>query len=159
MRKLKEGDYVTISYDGMLESGEIFESATTDNPFEFVVGEKSVFPSFETGLIGMAPGETRTIRVGPEEAYGQRREELIQTLDRGVFGEKIEPQPGMILGVTVEKDGRNHQVPVMILTVNGDQVSVDYNHPLAGQELLYRITILAIAAAGEAGVGNKSGRN
>jgi FKBP-type peptidyl-prolyl cis-trans isomerase 2 len=107
----------------------------------------------------MAPGETRTIRVGPEEAYGQRREELIQTLDRGVFGEKIEPQPGMILGVTVEKDGRNHQVPVMILTVNGDQVSVDYNHPLAGQELLYRITILAIAAAGEAGVGNKSGRN
>jgi FKBP-type peptidyl-prolyl cis-trans isomerase 2 len=156
MQKLKEGDYVTISYDGMLENGEIFESATADNPFEFVVGEKSVFPSFETGLIGMAPGETRTIKVGPEEAYGPHREELVQTLNRSAFGEKIAPQPGMILGMTVEKDGRNHQVPVMILAVNGEQVSVDYNHPLAGQELLYRITIQAIAEAGAAGGGNKS---
>ena len=138
MQKLKEGDYVTISYDGMLENGEIFESATADNPFEFVVGEKSVFPSFETGLIGMAPGETRTIKVGPEEAYGPHREELVQTLNRSAFGEKIAPQPGMILAV------------------NGEQVSVDYNHPLAGQELLYRITIQAIAEAGAAGGGNKS---
>jgi FKBP-type peptidyl-prolyl cis-trans isomerase 2 len=145
MQKVKEGDYVTITYDGAMENGEVFESAPEESPFEFVVGQNSVFPSFEAGLIGMKPGETRTITVSPEEAYGPRIEELVQTFDRSVFGDQIEPEPGMIVGMTIQRDGQNRQVPAAIMAVEGDRVTVDYNHPLAGQELLYRITLQAIA--------------
>ena len=149
MQKVKEGDYVTITYEGTLASGEVFESAPEESPFEFTLGQQCVFPSFESGIIGMAPGETKTIKVGPEEAYGTRQEDLVHTLDRSAFGEKTEPQPGMIVGMTIEKDGQEHQVPAMIMAVNGDQVTVDYNHPLAGQELLYKITLQTIGEAEE----------
>lgn len=147
MQKVKEGDYVTITYEGTLESGEVFESATEESPFEFTLGQKSVFPSFESGIVGMQAGETKTIKVDPKEAYGLRREDLVQTLDRSAFGEKADLQPGMIVGMTMEKDGQSHQVPAMIMVVDGEQITVDYNHPLAGQELLYKITLLTIAEA------------
>ena len=149
MQKVKEGDYVTITYEGTLESGEVFESATEESPFEFALGQQCVFPSFESGIIGMAPGETRTIKVGPEEAYGKRRDELVQTLNRSAFGDKTDPQPGMIVGMTMKKEDQEHQVPAMIMAVDGDQITVDYNHPLAGQELLYKITLKTIGEAEE----------
>jgi len=149
MQKVKEGDYVTITYEGTLQSGEVFESATEESPFEFTLGQQSVFPSFESGIIGMKQGETKSIKVGPEEAYGLRRDDLVQTLNRKAFGDQNEPQPGMVVGMTMEKDGQTHQVPAMIMEVNGDQVTVDYNHPLAGQELLYKITLITIAEAEE----------
>ena len=145
MQKVKEGDYVTITYEGTLKSGEVFESATTERPFEFALGQQCVFPSFESGIIGMTPGETKNIKVGPEEAYGTRREDLIHILDRSSFGGETDPQPGMIVGMTMQKDGQEHQVPAMVMAVDGDKVTVDYNHPLAGQELLYKITLLTIA--------------
>jgi FKBP-type peptidyl-prolyl cis-trans isomerase 2 len=125
-----------------------------------VVGQKSVFPSFETGIIGMAPGETKTIKVLPDEAYGNRRDELVQTLDRRAFGDKTDLQRGMIVGMTIEKEGQTHQVPAMVTAVADNQITIDYNHPLAGQELLYRITVKNIAedtestATGSCGCGS-----
>lgn len=147
MQKVKEGDYVTITYEGVLADGEIFETATEDAPFEFMVGQNSVYPSFESGVIGMQPGETRSITVSSEEAYGPRIEELVQTFERKVFGDRIEPKPGMVVGMTVERDGENHQVPATIVEVAGETVTVDYNHPLAGQDLFYRITLQSVVEA------------
>ncbi len=145
MRTVKTGDYVAITYEGTLVNGEVFEAATEEAPLEFMVGQDTVFPSFEEGLLGMKPGETRTITVSPEEAYGPRIEELVQTFDRKVFGDRLDPQPGMVVGMTVERDGRNQQVPASIVAVENDRVTVDYNHPLAGEELHYRITLRTIA--------------
>ncbi|MFN2369009.1 MAG: peptidylprolyl isomerase [Desulfurivibrionaceae bacterium] len=139
MRTVKTGDYVAITYEGTLVNGEVFESATEEAPLEFMVGQDTVFPSFEEGLLGMEPGETRSITVNPEEAYGPRIEELVQTFDRKVFGDRLDPKPGMVVGMTVERDGRNQQVPASIIAVENDRVTVDYNHPLAGEELHYRI--------------------
>lgn len=145
MQQVKEGDYVTITYEGTLESGEVFESATAESPFEFALGQQCVFPSFDSGIIGMKQGETKTVKVAPEEAYGTRREDLIHTLNRSSFGGETDPQPGMIVGMTMQKDDQEHQVPAMVMAVDGDKITVDYNHPLAGQELLYKITLLSIA--------------
>lgn len=145
MQKVKEGDYVTITYEGTLASGEVFESATAESPFEFALGQQCVFPSFESGIIGMKPGETKNIKVGSEEAYGTRREDLVHILDRSSFGGEADPQPGMIVGMTMKKDDQEHQVPAMVMAIDGDKITVDYNHPLAGQELLYKITLLTIA--------------
>lgn len=151
MQKVKEGDYVSLTYEGTLANGEIFESAADENPFEFVIGQQSVFPSFESGVIGMIPGETKSIKVGPDEAYGKHREELVQIINRSAFGAEIEIKPGIILGMTIKKEDREHQVPALIVAVEDDQVTLDYNHPLAGQELLYQITLKSIAAEGESG--------
>ena len=145
MQTAQKGDYVTVEYNGMREDGEVFESSDDNGPLSFVIGQDNVFPSFEKAVIGMAPGETRTATVESGEAYGPRHEDWVQTIDRAALGEEIDPQPGVILGMKVERDGESHQVPALIVEVDEKQVTVDYNHPLAGQDLQYKITLQSIA--------------
>jgi len=145
MQNAKKDDYVTVEYEGMLESGEVFESSTDNGPLSFVIGQNSVFPSFEAAVVGMAPGETGSALVGSGEAYGPRREELLQTINRNALGEKVDPQPGIVISMDMEQDGQTHQVPAMIVEVNDGNITIDYNHPLAGHDLHYKITLLSIA--------------
>ena len=147
MQKAKNGDYVTVEYDGTLDNGEAFESSSENGPLSFVIGQNSVFPSFEKAVIGMAPGETRDATVGSAEAYGPRREELVQTIDRSALGKEIDPQPGMVVGIKMEQEGQTHQIPATVVEVNDDQITIDYNHPLAGRDLQYKITLQAISEA------------
>ncbi len=95
--------------------------------------------------MGMNPGETRTIHIQPEDAYGPHYSNLVHDIKREVFKGKLEPKPGMILSLTIEKDGQDQQVPTTVLAVNNDSVTVDYNHPLAGKILTYTVTLHAIA--------------
>lgn len=149
MQKAQKGDYVTVEYEGALENGEIFESSGENGPLSFVIGQNSVFPSFEEAVIGLAPGESSTAIVRSGEAYGDRRQELIQVLNRGSLGDTIDPQPGMVIGMKIERDGQSHQIPATISEVDGDRVTIDYNHPLAGRDLHYRITLREIAGPEE----------
>lgn len=145
MKRVKDGDHVTLTYVGELADGEIFESTEDTGPLEFQIGSEAVMPGFENALIGMTEGEEKTITLQPEEAYGPKQPELTHVVQRSVFGTKVEPQPGMVLGMAVEKDGKKHQVPVMVTSVTGDKVAIDFNHPLAGKTLTYKITLLAIS--------------
>ena len=147
MQQAKKGDYVTVEYEGVLDNGEAFESSADNGPLSFVIGQNNVFPSFEKVIVGMSPGETRDATVGSDEAYGPRREELVQTIDRSRLGKEIDPQPGMVVGIQVEQDGQTHQVPATVIEVNDDQITIDYNHPLAGRDLQYKITLQAISEA------------
>ncbi|MBU0481439.1 MAG: peptidylprolyl isomerase [Proteobacteria bacterium] len=145
---VQEGDFITVVYDGILDNGEIFETSSDTGPLEFTVGLGNVMAAFENGVLGMCKGETREIKVSPEEGFGPHNPELTQTIDRDSLGTNIEPKIGMVLGMTLEKDGQTHQVPAMVVDISGDQVIVDYNHPLAGRELTYRITVKDIKAPG-----------
>lgn len=145
MQRVKTGDCVTIEYEGTLESGDVFETTAEVGPLEFEVGTNAVLPAFEKTVIGMAPGETRQLEVAPEEAYGPRREELVQTFDRSVFGPGLEPKTGMVLGMTLEREGNKKKVPGLVTAVTGGTVTIDFNHPLAGQKLLFTITLQGIA--------------
>ena len=144
MQKAKKDDYVTVEYEGTLGDGEIFESSEDNGPLSFVIGQNSVFPSFEEAVIGMAPGESKTALVGSKESYGPRREELVQTINRTALGDQVDPQPGTVISMKMEQEGQEHQVPAMIVEVNDDQVTIDYNHPLAGRDLHYKITLQSI---------------
>ncbi len=144
MQTAQKDDYVTVVYEGTLKSGEIFESSDDNGPLSFVIGQNTVFPSFEKAVLGLAPGETTTALVGPGESYGPRREELVQTINRSALDKKIDPQPGMVIGMDIEQDGQKQNVPAMIIEVNKEQVTIDYNHPLAGQDLQYKITLESI---------------
>jgi FKBP-type peptidyl-prolyl cis-trans isomerase 2 len=141
MLKAKPGDLVTVIYEGIIENGEIFESSQDTGPLQFRIGTGSVMAGFEEAVIGMGINESKEIRLQPEEAYGLPKEELIHTIGRSTWDENADIKPGVVLGMTMEKDGKQHQVPAMVTAVAGDMVTIDYNHPLAGKQVIYKITV------------------
>lgn len=147
MSKAKPGDLITVIYDGILENGEIFESSQDNGPLQFRIGTGSVMVAFEKAVIGMGINEIKEIRLQPEEAYGLPREELIHTVDRSTWDKNADIKPGVVLGMTLEKDGEQHQVPAMVTAVSGDKVTIDFNHPLAGKQVIYKISVQNIEAA------------
>ena len=157
MQRVSENDTVTIIYDGLLPSGEQFDSSQDTGPLQFQMGTGSVLPAFEQAVLGMAAQETKSITVAAKDAYGLKNEDLILTVSRqGLADQAI--APGMILGLNMEKDGEQHKVPATVLAVGAETVTVDFNHPLAGQDITYRITLLSIdtPAAEAAGCGCSS---
>jgi FKBP-type peptidyl-prolyl cis-trans isomerase 2 len=144
MKIVEDNDTVTLTYTGKLENGEIFADITKQQPFILELGNNQAPPTLEQALIGMSVGDTKSIRLDPEEGYGYRRKELLHTLERKSISDKITPKPGMILSLSVEKEGNEHKVPATIVEVNEDTLVVDYNHPLAGHHLTYIVTVIDI---------------
>lgn len=143
MQRVSENDFVTIIYDGLLPNGEIFDSSKDTGPLQFQLGTGSVLPAFEQAVLGMVVQETRNITVAARDAHGLKNEELIVTVNRKGLADK-NIAPGMILGMNLEKDGQQHQVPATVLALDAQTVTIDFNHPLAGQDITYRITLLSI---------------
>jgi FKBP-type peptidyl-prolyl cis-trans isomerase 2 len=144
MRKVKQGDHITIEYQGMLEDGEIIESSANTGAFELEVGKGFMPPGFENALIDMEQGQERTITLPPEEAFGHRDKKLLHTLNISVLGENATPKVGMILGMTVVIEGQKQKIPALVTAVNGEEVSIDFNHPLAGKAVVYKFTVKGI---------------
>ncbi len=144
MKKVKKNDRVTISYTGKLENGTIFQATTESEPLIITIGNLDVPPTLEQAIIGMSAGNKKLVKLEPDEGYGPRRKDLLQTLNRNVVNVDIPPQVGMILSLKVEKDGQKYPVPATVVEVNDDTIVVDYNHPLAGHNLLYDITVISI---------------
>ena len=132
---------LAIFLKGELENGETFEQTPEDHPLLIVLGQKNIFPKMEQILENMQRGETQSVKMLPEEAYGPHHQELVQTIDLSNFKNNIQPAPGMILSLTLEKEGRQEKVPATVLAVENDTVTVDYNHPLAGKTVVYTMTL------------------
>jgi len=142
MTALKTGDTAKVHYTGTLEDGRVFDTSKDRDPLEFTVGEGQIIPGFENGLVGMEIGETRNIEVVPDEAYGQRREELVLEIPVGEFPEHITPEIGLQLQIK-QQDGT--PFGVVITDVSEEAVILDANHPLAGQTLLFEVELMEIA--------------
>jgi FKBP-type peptidyl-prolyl cis-trans isomerase 2 len=136
-------DTVTIRYTAALEDGELIEK--TDKPVTVAIGSGTICPAVEACLFGMEPGQTRVIRVQPEDAYGLHRPELVQDIPLAAFQGKLVPQSGMILSLNVQREGQNCHVPATVTAVRNNIVTVDYNHPLAGQIIVYTVHLISIA--------------
>ena len=144
MKKIEKGARVVIEYEGLLENGETVESSSETGPFELEVGKGAMPPSFENALIGMHEGEEKTIILQPNEAFGHHDKKLLHTVNKSVFGETTSPQPGMVLGMTVEKGGQKQKIPALVTAINGEEVTIDFNHPLAGKTITYKIIVRAV---------------
>jgi FKBP-type peptidyl-prolyl cis-trans isomerase 2 len=147
MQQVQLNVKVTLSFTGKLENGTIFQTATESEPLIITIGNHDIPPTLEQALIGMSIGEQKLVRLEPDEGYGIRRKDLLQTLSKDTFKNRLDPQVGMVLSLRVEKDGQAHQVPATVVEANDNTIVVDYNHPLAGHNLLYDIKVLAIETA------------
>lgn len=131
----------TVHYTGTLPvSGEVFDSSEGRDPLTFLVGHKQMIPGFEEELMGAEKGERRTFTLEPERAYGQKMEEAIQTIPKDMFGD-IEPEVGMTLMSDVG--------PFNVTVVEGDTITVDFNHKLAGETLEFSVEVVDVRPASE----------
>lgn len=144
MKRAKPGDVVSIDYEGVLENGEVFESTAEIGALDFTLGTGSVMPAFELAIVGMSVNETTEIVLQPKDGYGERQKELLQTIDKSVFGDKQELKVGQILNLNVVKEGKTHNVPATLIEIGDTTLTVDYNHPLAGHTLTYKVTVKSI---------------
>ncbi|MBM9537162.1 FKBP-type peptidyl-prolyl cis-trans isomerase [Desulfobulbus alkaliphilus] len=138
-------DTVSISYTATLPSGEMVESVPEEQPITLTIGQGCILKAVEASLMGMKPGQSKTVHILPEDAYGPHHESLVHEVSLTSFGDRIEPKPGMILARTIEIDGVQRQVPVTVLAVDKTNVTLDYNHPLAGKTISYTVKLHAIA--------------
>jgi len=140
----KTNDTVSLFYRGKLDNGEIFNIVEKDEPLEAQIGNSDIPPTLEQAVMEMKVGETRKIRVPPEEGFGPRQKNLVQTIDNEEMIKSINPKPGMILSLKVDKDGSEQKIPATVTEVSGSEITVDYNHPLAGHHLTYHLTLADI---------------
>jgi len=137
-------DTVSVSYAATLPSGEVIESVPESKPITLVIGSGRILKAVEASLMGMEPGQTRTVDILPEDAYGSYRKALVHEVARSSFAGRIDPKPGMILSLAIEKDGIQQQVPATVLAASSETITIDYNHPLAGRTITYSVKLHAI---------------
>lgn len=143
MEEVKSGDSVKVHYKGTLSDGTVFDSSEGRDPLAFTVGENRVIPGFEQAVIGMKVGDSRTETIPSDQAYGAKRDELFIKAPRENMPKEMEPKVGDQLQMTTQ-EGR--AVPVTIIEINETEVTLDANHPLAGRDLTFEITLVEIAS-------------
>ena len=142
MSKARKGSNVKVHYTGKLTSGEVFDSSVESDPLAFEVGSGQMIPGFDEAVEGMALNEKKTVIIPADQGYGQRREEMVVQVDRSEFPENVIPEVGLQLQAQKD-DGQSFLVT--IVEVEGSQVTLDANHPLAGQDLVFEIELVALA--------------
>jgi peptidylprolyl isomerase len=139
---VKNGDTVSVYYMGTLANGSVFDSNLEKTPLTFTVGAHTVIPGFEDAVIGMAKDQVKTVHIPVDQAYGSYRDDLVFAVNRSFFSADNPPQVGMYYAVTNPNDGSVTRVKVV--SVNGDLVTIDENHMLAGENLTFMIRIAGI---------------
>lgn len=142
MAEVKKGNRVKVYYTGRLNDGTVFETNIGQSPLEFTVGKGKVIKGFEKAVLGMGVGQTKTVTMKPGDAYGPKDPALIWTVTADEFspGGTV-PEPGKDVALT-RADGT--RIAGRITRIEGDQVTVDGNHPLAGRNLTFEIKLAGI---------------
>ncbi|HSV26988.1 MAG TPA: peptidylprolyl isomerase [Sedimentisphaerales bacterium] len=140
MAQAKTGDRVRVFYTGKLDDGTVFDSNFGGDALEFTVGSGELIGGFDKAVIGMSAGDATTIRISPEDAYGQRLEERVVVLSRKELPSGLDPGVGQHLRFG-SPDGA---VTVLVTAATEESITVDGNHPLAGKSLTFEIELAAI---------------
>ncbi|MFH1061856.1 MAG: peptidylprolyl isomerase [Candidatus Omnitrophota bacterium] len=141
MNQAKQGDKVKIHYTGKLKNNSVFDSSRSRNPFEFIIGSGQVIAGFEEGTLGMKVNETKTITIPCDKAYGPKNPDLIAIVARGHLPKDLVPAVGLRLGIHNEN---GQKIPAIITEITEKEVTVDANHPLAGEDLIFELELVEI---------------
>lgn len=142
----RSGDKVKIHYTGRLDDGRVFDSSKERTPIELTVGEERLLPGFEEALTGMEPGDERTVKIPADRAFGPHRPELMLSVGRDELPEHIKPQVGQQLQM---QQGNGEVAVVTVAEVSDEQVTIDANHPLAGQDLTFDLELVEVGPGKE----------
>jgi len=146
----KSGDTVFIHYTGKVVDGDVFETTLDGEARGIVIGQHETLPYFEQALIGMKPGESKSITLTPEEGFGPYRDEpgMTHTMERKSLAHTIEPLVGQQLNAAIflpdQPADQSQIVPVVITAVTDTTITVDANHPLAGKSLNFEVMLMDI---------------
>lgn len=143
MAQAKNGDTVRMNYTGTLQDGTTFDSSEGRDPLEFVVGSGQIIPGLDAAIPGMAVGDTKTVQVPSDQAYGAVNESASQAVPRSQIPDNIPLDVGTQLQMQTPQ---GQVVQVTVTEVNDDEVTLDANHPLAGKDLTFAIEITGIDA-------------
>ena len=141
MTNAKEGDTVKVHYTGSFQDGTVFDTSDGKEPLEFTIGAGDVIPGFDSAVLGMAAGDNKEVHVPMTEAYGPHHDDLVLTIEREQLPMESDPVEGMMLQAHL-RDGQT--VMVQITDVTDESVTLDANHPLAGKDLTFQITLMEI---------------
>ena len=142
MSHAKSGDTVKIHYTGTLADGTQFDSSAGRDPLEFTLGSGQVIPGFDKAVEGMTVGDSKSVNITAQDAYGPRHEQMVQDVPKSALPDDLEPAEGMSL----QARGQDGRVVNLTVTHVGDEaITVDGNHPLAGKDLNFDIQLVEIA--------------
>jgi len=141
MAAAQQGDTVKVHYTGKVKDGEIFDSTDDREPLEFTLGEGLTITGFEEAIVGMEPGDSKTVDIPVNKAYGEPREDLVIDVAREQIPPEIEPEEGLQLQLN-QPEG--DELIVVVTDVNEETVTLDGNHPLAGKDLNFNIELVEI---------------
>lgn len=134
---------VTLHFALRLENGEVVDSTFDKKPATFKVGDGNLLPGFEQQLYGFKAGDKRTLQVAPEQGFGQHNPQNVQVMPRSQF-EGMELSEGLLV---IFNDAANSELPGVVKTFDERQVTVDFNHPLAGKALSFEVEIIEVKNA------------
>lgn len=141
MEQAQRGDTVKVHYTGKLDDGTVFDTSEGRDPLEFKIGTNEIIHGFQKGVIGMTVGDSKTVNVVVDEAYGPRDEKLVAVIEHERFPDDLQPEVGQRLQL-VQTDDR--KVLATVTEVSDAGVTIDANHVLAGKDLTFDIQLVAI---------------
>lgn len=149
--RITDGSTVSLHFEVSLPNGTVIDSTFgRDEPVTLTIGDESLLAGFEQVLINLKAGDTRTAHLPPEQAFGEWNGENVQTFPRTKFS-LSEPNP--VVGMMMEfADKGQNTLAGVICHVDDDEVKVDFNHPLAGQDVLFKVQIFKVTPKGESGL-------
>lgn len=141
MTMVKAGDNVKVHYKGTLTDGTMFDSSEGREPLEFTVGAGMMIKGFDNAVLGMEVGQSKTVEIPSQDAYGPSNPEMVMTFPLSDFPEGMNPTAGMTIGLS---DNMGNNIPATIVEVKEESVVIDANSPLAGKDLVFEIELVSI---------------
>jgi FKBP-type peptidyl-prolyl cis-trans isomerase 2 len=139
-KMIEQGSQVSIDYT-LTVDGNVVDTSEGKQPLEYTQGQGQIIPGLEKALEGLEEEVTTKVTVAPEDAYGARNQELVTEVTKDKLGEDIDPQVGMVLQL---QDAQGQPMPGTITVVKDDTIILDFNHPLAGKELTFDVTVVSV---------------
>lgn len=134
-----DGSTVKVHYTGTLDDGTVFDSSKERGPLEFTLGEGKVIPGFEAAVKNMEIGQSRTVTIPADEAYGQHRKDLLVPIEKKHLPKDLEPEVGQKL----QMQTASGQMSIVTITEVGEnEITIDANHPLAGKDLTFELELV-----------------
>ncbi|MHB8629789.1 MAG: FKBP-type peptidyl-prolyl cis-trans isomerase [Aggregatilineales bacterium] len=144
MDTIQNGLIVSLAYTLKLQNGDLIDYSDADDPLEYLHGAENIIPGLERELTGLHTGDTKDVQVKPEDGYGEYDPEEVEVIERKLLPRDMEMRLGMVLAI---RDEEGHLNEAYVRAIAPDSVTLDFNHPLAGQPLFFNVEVIGVREA------------